>query len=289
MTATLIDGNKIAGEIKEKLAEEIGLLKEKSVSSSLSSIQVGEDPGTKVYVRSQKKSCEKIGIEYNLYQFKEDVSQKELEDFINHLNQDKKVSGIILQMPLPSHIDGRGLQRVISPQKDAEGVSAANMGMVVYARPILGPCTAMAVMELIKSTGVKLYGKEAVMVGHSDIVGKPTALLLLDEFVTISVCHIATGERGTLPEYVRKAEILIVAVGKANLIKGEWVKEGAIVIDVGINRVEGKIVGDIEFEVAKERASFITPVPGGVGPVTTAMLLKNTVEAAKLQTKLVDI
>jgi methylenetetrahydrofolate dehydrogenase (NADP+)/methenyltetrahydrofolate cyclohydrolase len=174
---------------------------------------------------------------------------------------------------------------MISSQKDAEGISPANMGMVVYARPILGPCTAMAVMELIKSTGVKLYGKEAVMVGHSDIVGKPAALLLLDKFVTTSVCHIATGERGTLPEYVRKAEILIVAVGKANLIKGEWVKEGAIVIDVGINRVEGKIVGDVEFEAAKERASFITPVPGGVGPVTTAMLLKNTVEAAKLQAK----
>lgn len=285
MAATLIDGNKIAGEIKEKLVEEIKRLKEKGVSPSLSSIQVGEDPGTKVYVRSQKKSCEKIGIEYNLHQFKEDVSQKELEDFINHLNEDKKVSGIILQMPLPSHIDGRGLQRMISSQKDAEGISPANMGMVVYARPILGPCTAMAVMELIKSTGVKLYGKEAVMVGHSDIVGKPTTLLLLDKFVTTSVCHIATGERGTLPEYVRKAEILIVAVGKANLVKGEWVKEGAIVIDVGINRVEGKIVGDVEFEVAKERASFITPVPGGVGPVTTAMLLKNTVEAAKLQAK----
>ncbi len=285
MAATLIDGKKIAGQIKGKLAEEIQILKEKGVSPSLSAVQVGEDPGTKVYVRSQKKSCEKIGIEYNLHQFKDGVSQEELENFINRLNEDKKVSGIILQMPLPSHIDGRMLQRMINPQKDAEGVSPANMGMVVYARPILGPCTAMAVMELIKSTGVKFYGKEAVMVGHSDIVGKPVALLLLDKFVTTSVCHIATGERGTLPEYVRKAEILIVAVGKANLIKGEWVKEGAIVIDVGINRVEGKIVGDVEFEVAKEKASFITPVPGGVGPVTTAMLLKNTVEAARLQTK----
>ena len=147
----------------------------------------------------------------------------------------------------------------------------------------MGPCTAMAVFELIKSTGVDLYGKEVTVVGHSDIVGKPTALLLLDKFATTSVCHIGTGERGTLPEYVQRGEILIVAVGKANLIKGEWIKEGAIVIDVGINRVQGKIVGDVEFEVAQERASYITPVPGGVGPVTTAMLLKNTVTATKLQ------
>jgi len=233
-------------------------------------LQVGEDPGSKVYIGAQKKSCEKMGIEYNLHQFDEKVTQKEIADFIKKLNQDPRVSGIILQMPLPGHLDARQLQQLISPKKDAEGVSPANMGMVVYGKPILGPCTAMAIIELVKSTGVDLYGKEAVMVGHSDIVGKPTALLLLDKFVTTSVCHIATGERGTLPDYVRKAEILIVAVGKANLIKGEWVKEGAIVIDVGINRVE-------------ERASYITPVPGGVGPVTTAMLLRNTVEAAKLQ------
>lgn len=283
MAAEIIDGKKIADRIKERLKEEIEVLKEKGRSPSLSAIQVGENPGSKVYVRAQKKSCESMGIEYNLHQFNEDVTQKELSDFIQKLNKDPKVSGIILQMPLPAHIDARRLQRLIDPKKDAEGVSPTNMGMVVYGKPLLGPCTAMAIMELINSTGIDLYGKEAVMVGHSDIVGKPTALLLLDKFVTTSVCHIATGERGSLPDYVKKAEILIVAVGKANLVKGEWVKEGAIVIDVGINRVEGKIVGDVEFDVAKERASYITPVPGGVGPVTTAMLLRNTVEAAKLQ------
>jgi len=283
MTAEIIDGKKIAGGIKEKLKKEIEELKDKGVTPSLSSIQIGEDPGTKVYVRAQQRSCEKIGIEYSLHQFKEDISQKELADFIARLNEDKGVSGIILQMPLPSPLNGRVLQQMINPKKDAEGVSPANMGMLVYGRALLGPCTAMAVMELINSTGVKLYGKEAVVVGHSDIVGKPTALLLLDKFVTTSVCHIATGERGTLPQYIAKGEILVVAVGKANLVKGEWIKEGAIVIDVGINRVEGKIVGDVEFEAAKERASYITPVPGGVGAVTTAMLLKNTVEAAKLQ------
>jgi len=285
MAAQIIDGKSIAGEIKEKLKEEIEGLKKREITPSLSAIQVGEDPGTKVYVRAQQRSCEKIGIDYKLHPFKEDISQKELRDFIAYLNEDTGVSGIILQMPLPSQLDGRILQGMIDPKKDAEGVSPANMGMVVYGKPLLAPCTAMAVMELINSIGVKLYGKEAVVVGHSDIVGKPTALLLLDKFVTTSVCHIATGERGTLPQYVAKGEILIVAVGKANLVKGEWVKEGAIVIDVGINRVEGKIVGDVEFEVAKERASYITPVPGGVGAVTTAMLLKNCVEAAKLQNK----
>lgn len=285
MAAQIIDGKRIAGEIKERLIKEIEELKKQGITPSLSAIQVGDDPGTGVYVRAQQRSCEKIGLGYELHQFKKDVSQKELRDFIAHLNEDTGVSGIILQMPLPSQLDGRILQGMIDPKKDAEGVSPANMGMVVYGKPLLAPCTAMAVMELINSVGVKLYGKEAVVVGHSDIVGKPTALLLLDKFVTTSVCHIATGERGTLPKYVSHAEILIVAVGKANLVKGEWVKEGAIVIDVGINRVEGKIVGDVEFEVAKERASYITPVPGGVGAVTTAMLLKNCVQAAKLQSK----
>ena len=283
MSAKIIDGVKIANEIKEKLKVEIENLKKKGNPPSLSAIQVGENPGSKVYIGAQRKSCEKMGIEYNLHQFDESVTQKEIADFINELNNNPRVTGIILQMPLPEHINARELQHLIDPRKDAEGVSPTNMGMVVYGKPTLGPCTAMAIMELIKSTGVELYGKEAVMVGHSDIVGKPTALFLLDKFVTTSVCHIATGERGTLPDYVKRAEILIVAVGKANLIKGEWIREGAIVIDVGINRVKGKIVGDVEFDVARERASYITPVPGGVGPVTTAMLLRNTIEAAKLQ------
>ena len=283
MPTEIIDGVKVANEIKERLRKEIEVLKEKGMPPSLSAIQVGDDPGSTVYIRAQKKSCEKIGIEYTLHKFESNITHKELAEFIQKLNQDSRVSGIILQMPLPAHCNARELQHIIAPKKDAEGVSPANMGMVVYGSPVIGPCTAMAVMELITSTGIDLYGKEAVMVGHSDIVGKPVALLLLDKFVTTSVCHIATGERGTLPEYVKKAEILIVAVGKAHLIKGEWVKEGAIVIDVGINRLEGKIVGDVEYGVAKERASYITPVPGGVGPVTTAILLRNTIEAAKMQ------
>ena len=187
----------------------------------------------------------------------------------------------MLQLPLPEGVSAVEVQSAIAVMKDVEGVNPANLGWIVYGKPKLIPCTAAAVVELIGRTGVDLYGKEAVMVGHSDIVGKPVALLLLNKFATTSVCHIGTGERGNLPDYVKRGEILIVAVGKANLVKGDWVREGAIVIDVGINRVEGKLVGDVEFEEASKKASWITPVPGGVVPVTTAMLLKNTVTAAK--------
>jgi len=285
MEVKLLEGGRIAEKIREGVKEDIEKLKSKGIVPCLTALQVGENPGSRVYVRSQKRASEKVGINYNLHQFDESVSQKELEEFIDKLNRDKKVNGIILQMPLPSHLDTQALQWRIDPHKDAEGISPANLGLIVYGKPKLGPCTAMAVMELINSTKVDLYGKRVVMVGHSDIVGKPVSLLLLHKFATVSVCHIATGERGDLPQYVKNAEILIVAVGKANLIKGEWIKQGAIVVDVGINRIGGKIVGDVEFEVAKEKASYITPVPGGVGPVTTAILLRNTIEATKTQLK----
>ncbi|HPP66817.1 MAG TPA: bifunctional 5,10-methylenetetrahydrofolate dehydrogenase/5,10-methenyltetrahydrofolate cyclohydrolase, partial [bacterium] len=202
--------------------------------------------------------------------------------FIEQLNKDNSITGIILQLPLPTGMDVRKIQSKIAPNKDVEGVNPVNLGWILYGRPLLAPCTALAVKELIDSTGVDLYGKEVVMVGHSDIVGKPVALLLVDKFATVSICHIGTSDRGMLDHHVKEAEILIVAVGKAGLIKGEWIREGAIVIDVGINAVGDKIVGDVEFETAKERAGWITPVPGGVGPVTTAMLLKNTVTAARL-------
>ena len=179
----------------------------------------------------------------------------------------------------------RRIQSTISPFKDVEGVNPANMGWIIYGKSILAPCTALAVKELVEYTKVDLYGKEVVMVGHSDIVGKPVSLLLLDKFATVSVCHIGTSDAGMLETHVRRAEILIVAVGKANLIPGDWIKEGAIVIDVGINRVGDKIVGDVEFESAKERASWITPDPGGVGPVTTAILLRNVVKSVKWMKK----
>ena len=283
MAAELLKGAPIAERIREQVTGEVAALKEKGVTPALVAIQVGENPASAVYVGQQRKAAEKLGIGYRLEQLPADSTQQAVADFIAKLNADPAVNGIILQMPVPQGMNARELQASVAPGKDVEGVSPANMGWVVFGRPALAPCTALGVIELINATGVDLYGKEVVVVGHSDIVGKPVALLLLDKFATTTVCHIGTGERGALPDHVKRAEILVVAVGKAGLIKGEWVKEGAIVVDVGINRVGDKIVGDVEFEAAAERAAYITPVPGGAGPLTVVMLMKNTVAATKLQ------
>jgi len=285
MAAQLIPGKEIAAKIKEDVKNEVDRLKEKGIFPKLVAVQVGENPASAVYIKQQRKNCEKVGIAYELKQLPQDTDEGKLISFINSLNNDDSVTGIILQLPLPQGIDVRKVQSTISPFKDVEGVNPANMGWIIYGRPVLAPCTALAVKELVEYTKVDLYGKEVVMVGHSDIVGKPVSLLLLDKFATVSVCHIGTSDAGMLETHVRRAEILIVAVGKANLIPGDWIKEGAIVIDVGINRVGDKIVGDVEFESAKERACWITPVPGGVGPVTTAMLLRNVVESIKISRK----
>jgi len=285
MAAKLLDGKSLASGIKEKIKGEIDTLKSKyKIAPRLVSIQVGENPASEVYLRSQRKNAENLGVEYHLEKLEEKTSQDELIKAIDRLNKDRGVHGMMLQMPLPSQIDAKLISRYISPLKDVEAVHPQNMGEIVFGNAKVLPCTAAACMELLNTIdSLKLYGKEAVVVGHSEIVGKPLALLLLNKFVTTSVCHIATGERGNLPEFVKNAEILIVAVGKAGLVKGEWVKQGAIVIDVGINRVEGKLVGDVEFDKAQERASYITPVPGGVGPLTVAMLMKNLVAAYKQQ------
>jgi len=283
-TAKLIDGKAVAKKVKEELKKEIVELKEKHKSFPfLLAVQVGENPASAAYLKSQKKGCEEVGIDYQVQQLPQETSEKELIQFIKEKNQDSKITGIILQMPLPEQIDAEKVQEAIDPSKDVEGVNPQNMGLLMYGWPGLVPCTALAVMELIKSTGTAIKGKQVTLVGHSSLVGKPLTLLLLSspfDSATTTVCHIATRD---LAANTRRAEILIVAVGKPGLIKGDMIKEGAIVIDVGINRVEGKIVGDVVFEEAKEKASLITPVPGGVGPVTTAMLLKNTVEAWKIQ------
>jgi len=284
MSAQLLDGKAMAVKIKEDLRVEVEQLKSKHGKAPLlAAVQVGKNEASAVYLKSQIKNAEKLGIEYKLHELEEGSTQEQVEDYIKKLNSDDSVAGIILQMPLPQGIDAKKLQRIISPVKDVEAMHPENLGKVVFGKPKVGPCTAMAVIELIESSGVDLYGKEAVVVGHSEIVGKPVALMLLEKFATTTVCHIGTGERGVLPEHVKRAEILVVAVGRAGLIKGEWVKEGAVVVDVGINRVEGKIVGDIEFEAAAKKAAFITPVPGGVGPLTVTMLMRNTVEAFKAQ------
>jgi len=283
MSAQLLEGKVIAGSIKEALKKEIASFKEKP---KLVSIQVGENASSAVYIRSQKKTAETLGIEYDLKTLGADTKQDALIAEIKTLNKDTSVSGIIVQLPLPKGIDHRLIMRSIAPGKDAEGMHPENLGRVLLGDSNLAPCTALAAFELIESTRENLYGKEAVIVGHSEIVGKPLSLLLLNSFVTTTVCHIATGERGVLPEHVKRAEILVVAVGKAGLVKGEWIKPGAIVIDVGINRVGDKLVGDVEFEPAKERAAFITPVPGGVGPLTVTMLMRNVVAAFKLQSRI---
>lgn len=278
--ARLLEGKPIAEKIKEEIKSEVSSLKKKPV---LASIQVGDNAGAEAYVKSQKKTAEGLGIEYQFHKLAQDTTETALIEFIQKLNADKSVNGIIIQMPLPSQIDYKKISQFILPEKDVEGMHPANIGKIVFGKAKILPCTPAAVMELLNSTGVDLYGKEVVIVGHSEIVGKPLSLLLLDKFATVTVCHIGTSKAGKLEEHVRKAEVLIVAVGKAGLIKGEWIKEGAIVIDVGINRVGDKIVGDVEFETAEKRASYITPVPGGVGPLTVTMLMRNVIEAAKLQ------
>ena len=282
MAAVIIDGKQVAGKLKEDIQAQISELKSKGITPKLIALQAGENEASAVYTRQQKKNCENAGIEYELQTLPASSGEKEIIEHIQKLNSDSTVTGIILQLPLPGGADAVKIQSEIAVEKDVEGVNPSNLGWITYGKPRLIPCTAAAVMKLIESTGTDLYGKEAVMVGHSDIVGKPVALLLVNKFATVSICHIGTGDRGLLPDYVKKAEILVVAVGKANLVKGDWIREGAIVIDVGINRVEGKITGDVEYGRAAEKAGWITPVPGGVGPVTNAMLIKNTVEAAKL-------
>ncbi len=281
MSAKLLDGRSLAASLKEKIKAEIQGLK---IKPKLVSVQMGENPASEVYLKSQRKNAENLGIEYHLEKLDEKATEDQLIKVIDSLNNDKSVNGIIIQMPLPGHIDAKLISQYLSPIKDVEAVHPQNMGDIVFGNAKILPCTAASCMELLDSIeGIELYGKEACIVGHSEIVGKPLALLLLNKFVTTTVCHIATGKRGTLPGFVKKAEILIVAVGKAGLIKGEWIKEGAIVIDVGINRVDGKLVGDVEFDKAQERAGYITPVPGGVGPLTVAILMRNLVEAYKLQ------
>ena len=278
--AKLLEGKPIAENIKEEIKKHIAVMPKKPV---LASIQVGENAGAASYVKSQQKVAENLGIEYQLHKMEADTSEDELIAFIQDLNKDEFVNGIIVQMPLPPAIDYKRISQFIVPDKDVEGMNPANIGKILFGKAKILPCTPAAVMELLNATAIDLYGKEVVVVGHSEIVGKPLTLLLLDKFATVTVCHIGTSKAGKLEEHVKAAEVLIVAVGKAGLIKGQWVKEGAIVIDVGINRVADKIVGDVEFEEAEKRASFITPVPGGVGPLTVTMLMRNLIEAAKLQ------
>lgn len=279
MDGKIIYGKSIVEQLLQEVAEGVKVLKEEGVSPLLMTVEVGVDPASRVYLASQRRMAETVGIDYESVQLSETTSQARLMSVMKNINRDPSINGIILHSPLPKHLDTKMFQWSIETKKDVEGMTPHNLGRLFLGVPGLMPCTAQAIVSMIKATGTDIKGKEVCVIGQSDIVGKPSAILLLKEEATVSVCHIATAERGLLEEHVKRAEILVVAVGKPNLIKGEWIKEGAIVIDAGINYVEDKIVGDVEFEAAKERASYISPVPGGVGAVTVAYLMKNTLEA----------
>lgn len=282
--AQILDGKALAQKLKDALKKEVADLQQDFGSvPRLVNIMVGHDPSAHAYAGSQKKVAEYIGIKYELEILPGDTTQQKLIDIIKKLDADPGVHGIMTYKPVPNHIDFRSITNYISANKDLEGVNATNMGKMMLGESHIVPCTPAAVMEHIRSTGINLRGKEAVIVGRSEIVGKPLILLLLAQNATVTVCHQSTNEAGALIGHVGGADILIVAVGKASFVKGEWVKQGAIVIDVGINKVGSEIVGDVEFEGASRRASFITPVPGGVGPVTVMMLMRNGIEAFKAQ------
>ena len=249
-----------------------------------------DTPSSRVYQHAQVAVANSLGIGTNRTASDgstqlswERATQQEVERIIHKWNQDRYVHGMFVHQPMPPQIDAQRISALIDPRKDIEGIHPQNSARRFFAKARIGSCTALAVMELIESTAVDLRGKEAVVVGHSEIVGRPVSMLLLDKLATTTICHAATAEAGRLEEHVRQADVLVVAVGRPQFIQGAWIKPGALVIDVGINVVEGRVVGDVEFERAKERAAFITPVPGGVGPVTVMMVMKNTVEAFKLQ------
>jgi methylenetetrahydrofolate dehydrogenase (NADP+)/methenyltetrahydrofolate cyclohydrolase len=284
MPARLIDGVALANKIKAdvKLAVEKHARNAKRVR--LTALLIGGSPSADLYAQRQGEACTALGIEYALKKMPAESSMRQVKAEIRRLNKDRQVTGIMMHLPLPAHLDAPRLQFEIDVVKDVEGVNPANIGYVVYGHTLIAPSTALAAVELIKSTGVELRGQEAVVVGASQIVGKPVSLLLTEQMATVTTCHIATRD---LKEHTRRADILVVAVGKAGLITGDHVKEGVIVIDVGINRIKQpdgttKTVGDVEFETVKAKASHLTPVPGGVGPMTVAMLMKNTLRSAEI-------
>ena len=278
MTARIISGTELSKNIKANIATKIaGHIAQGKRAPGLAVILVGADPASQVYVGSKRRSCEEIGIFSKSYDLPETTSESELLSLIDELNYDEAIDGILVQLPLPKQIDSTKVIEAIAPHKDVDGFHPYNVGRLCQRIPILRSCTPYGVMKLLETTGVNLYGKHAVIVGASNIVGRPMALELLLGGCTVTVTHRFTRD---LESHVRQADILVVAVGKPKFIPGEWIKEGAIVIDVGINRgVDGKLKGDVDFAVAAERADFITPVPGGVGPMTVAMLMQNTLQA----------
>ena len=290
MTAQIIDGKAIAAEVRQKVADDVSeMVAAGKPRPGLATVLVGEDPASQVYVRSKIKACEKAGIESFGHRLPETATQEEVEALVKELNDNPRVNGILVQLPLPSGLDEEAVLNTIRLDKDVDGFHPVNIGRLAQKgrEPQFIPCTPSGIMYLIEQTGTSLEGAEAVVLGRSNIVGMPVALLLVGANATVTICHSRTKD---LPAVVRKADVLIAAVGRAEMVRGDWVKPGAVVIDVGINRVDDasrekgyRLVGDVSYEEVKEVAGAITPVPGGVGPMTIAMLLQNTVRAAKSQ------
>ncbi len=279
--AVMIDGKAVSARLRQKMAAEVAAMKEAGVVPGLAVVLVGENPASQVYVRNKIKACEELGIRSQDYRLPEDTTQEALLDLVGELNRREDIHGILVQLPLPGQIQEGAVIAAIAPEKDVDAFHARNVGKIVQGSYNFLPCTPAGVMELIRSTGVPVQGKECVVVGRSNIVGKPMALLMLHENATVTICHSRTRDLG---EVTRRADILIVAIGKAKFITKDMVKPGAVVIDVGMNRDEnGKLCGDVDFAGVEPVAGYLTPVPGGVGPMTITMLMGNTITAAKLQ------
>ena len=282
MSANILSGKTMSEELRAEIASRVSSLKEKGVTPGLAVILVGNDPASEIYVRNKGNGCTEVGMYSRTINMPAETTQEELESAIDALNNDPTIHGILVQLPLPKHLDENAALAKILPEKDVDGFHLINAGHMLTGTEGVVACTPRGALHMIKSTGVNLSGKEAVVIGRSNIVGKPMAMLLLKENCTVTICHSRTQN---LAEHTRRADILVAAVGKAGFVSADMVKPGAIVIDVGINRVDGKVKGDVDFDAVKEVAGWITPVPGGVGKMTITMLLMNTVEAAERMLK----
>ena len=278
MAAKILDGKTLSAEIREDVIRRVKALKERGITPGLAVILVGDDPASDIYVRNKGKGCEETGMLSRTIRMEAETTQEALEETIGQLNEDPAIHGILVQLPLPGHLDEQAALAKILPEKDVDGFHLINAGHLMTGTDGVLPCTPKGALYMIRSTGEELSGKEAVVIGRSNIVGKPMAMMLLQENCTVTVCHSRTKN---LAEHTRRADILVAAVGRAGFVTADMVKPGAIVIDVGINRVDGKVCGDVDFESVKEKAGWITPVPGGVGKMTIAMLLANTADAAE--------
>lgn len=273
-----IDGKAIAAEMKEQQIKKVAELKEKGITPGLAVVLVGDDPASATYVNSKERECGNLGIYSEVYRLPADTSEEEVINIVKKLNQNKKIHGILVQLPMPGHISERNVLRAVDPDKDVDGLHVISAGRLIAGEKGFKPCTPRGIIKLIKSTGTVISGKRAVVIGRSNLVGKPIAIMLLAENATVTICHSKTQD---LKEICAQADIIVAATGKPGMIKGDFIKEGAIVIDVGTTKVDGKLKGDVVFEEASAKASYITPVPGGVGPMTIRMLMQNTIEAAE--------